>query len=521
MAAIQIPSISSTEQTSVAEKGSARQEKSTGIQATFSKYMSQSSANHARTTKQQTAIPASSEKAQSSGVQQEYRQYQNKTMKPESTNHTETGTGNVDTADQTNRAVEDAVTEIKELIKEELGISDEQLEAAMQQLGLTQLDLLQPQQLAALTVELTGSVDVGAILFNGNFQNILQGVSEITDSLLQDLGMTMDQLMTQVTEQLQAGDDPALQQELQTPVEEQPQQTVQTAVTDASQATQEGMLQSNSLQQANETQNVQTVQEKDVIVEVQKEVQPQEALQASQQAEEGEAEDSKPQQTDVQIQKVQTQEQDAQAGSEGGQTKNPWEGSQEHTRFDMSSHVQPEQGTNPLPPVNAGNQVLSAQIDVQDVIRQIVEYTKLHLGGNEKSIEMQLNPENLGKVYLHISEKQGAVTAQISAQNENLKEALVQQAAILKENLSQQGIKVEAIEVSVGTHEFESNLEKDARQQEEQARQQEEQNNRRSRRSINLNDLSDLEGLSGLMSEEETLVAKMMRDNGNNVDFKA
>ena len=75
--------------------------------------------------------------------------------------------------------------------------------------------------------------------------------------------------------------------------------------------------------------------------------------------------------------------------------------------------------------------------------------------------------------------------------------------------------------MSVGTHEFESNLEKDARQQEEQARQQEEQNNRRSRRSINLNDLSDLEGLSGLMSEEETLVAKMMRDNGNNVDFKA
>ncbi len=44
---------------------------------------------------------------------------------------------------------------------------------------------------------------------------------------------------------------------------------------------------------------------------------------------------------------------------------------------------------------------------------------------------------------------------------------------------------------------------------------------RRSRRSINLNDFNNLDGLSGMMSEEETLVAQIMRDNGNNVDYKA
>lgn len=102
-----------------------------------------------------------------------------------------------------------------------------------------------------------------------------------------------------------------------------------------------------------------------------------------------------------------------------------------------------------------------------------------------------------------------------------MKEALVQQAAILKENLNQQGIKIDAVEVSAGTHEFESSLERDAHSQEEQTRQQEEQSMRRSRRSINLNDFNNLDGLSGMMSEEETLVAQIMRDNGNNVDYKA
>ena len=89
---------------------------------------------------------------------------------------------------------------------------------------------------------------------------------------------------------------------------------------------------------------------------------------------------------------------------------------------------------------------------------------------------------------------------------------------MLKENLNQQGVKVEAVEVSIGTHEFEENLEKDARQQEEQARQEEERAGQRHRRNIDLNDLDDI---SGLMTEEEELVARIMRDNGNNVDFKA
>ncbi|MDE6970567.1 MAG: flagellar hook-length control protein FliK, partial [Eubacterium sp.] len=195
---------------------------------------------------------------------------------------------------------------------------------------------------------------------------------------------------------------------------------------------------------------------------------------------------------------------------------------QDHTRFDFQTNVHAQEpSVNVQAPQNPVAEAPLPQVNMQEVIDQIVQHTRIHLSEDVKSIEMQLNPENLGKVYLHVTEKQGTVTAQLTAQNENIKEALVQQAAILKENLNQQGIKVDAVEVTTGTHEFESNLERDAHSQEEQTRQQEEQNMRRSRRSINLGDLNDLDGLSGMMSEEEALVAQIMRDNGNNVDYKA
>ena len=40
------------------------------------------------------------------------------------------------------------------------------------------------------------------------------------------------------------------------------------------------------------------------------------------------------------------------------------------------------------------------------------------------------------------------------------------------------------------------------------------------RMNLNLNEMS-LDDLQGLMSEEEMLAAKIMRDNGNSVDFTA
>lgn len=70
-------------------------------------------------------------------------------------------------------------------------------------------------------------------------------------------------------------------------------------------------------------------------------------------------------------------------------------------------------------------------------------------------MEMQLNPENLGKVYVNISSKEGVIHAQLAASNEAVRAALETQVADLRQNLNQAGVKVDAVEVTVASHEFE------------------------------------------------------------------
>ena len=155
-------------------------------------------------------------------------------------------------------------------------------------------------------------------------------------------------------------------------------------------------------------------------------------------------------------------------------------------------------------------------IDTMDLIEQFAENVKVTVAENASSMEMQLNPGNLGKVYLQISSEQGSVRAQIAASNEAVKAALEIQVAELRETLEQSGIKVDSIEVTVASHEFERNLEQgQSREFEEGQRQQEQQSQRR-----NIN-LSSLDELSSLMTEEEALVAQIMKDNGNSVDLTA
>ena len=78
-------------------------------------------------------------------------------------------------------------------------------------------------------------------------------------------------------------------------------------------------------------------------------------------------------------------------------------------------------------------------------------------------------------------------------------------------------MKVEAIDVTVASHNFEQNLEQNSKRDEENANILQ-GNLKTIRRNINLDSLEDL---TGLMSEEEMLVAQIMKDNGNSVDMTA
>ena len=165
----------------------------------------------------------------------------------------------------------------------------------------------------------------------------------------------------------------------------------------------------------------------------------------------------------------------------------------------------------------------TSQIDVQRMITDIVDQAKVTITEEVKTMEMVLNPEHLGKLFMEVSTKDGQISAKIYTENEAVKTALENQLVVFKENMNQQGMKIDAVEVSVGTHEFERNLEERASDEERRDAEnfmQQEQNNQKNGRMRNI-DLNNLDNLQGLMSEEEQLVAQIMKDNGNSVDYMA
>ena len=392
--------------------------------------------------------------------------------------------------------------DIRNVLKEEFSVTDEEITQAMEELGLGFLDLRNMQNLTNLIQTLTGE-DIGTLLLSDAFTNAMEQITAVTDDLCAQLGITREELdvLCEAWDQAAASDE------------------AETVLPDAVEAETTANTQANTetvnAKQTDDTKASQTAAADGVEVTVVKQ-------------DDNATEDQTTAVTDTKeaVTTVETTEQTAEdmTGSSGENADQ-----QEHfkqskeTRADMSDtgvHVTGHQSVQTeefVLPTESTQPYTTSQIDVNDVINQIARNVRVTISEAATSMEMQLNPEHLGKIYLNISEREGVIRAQITAQNEAVKEALETQLVELRTNLSQQGIKVDAVEVTVGTHEFEQNLEGNAKQEEQQGQQMEE-SQKQTRRNLNLD---DLDGLSGLMTEEEQLAAQIMRDNGNQVDYTA
>ena len=414
-------------------------------------------------------------------------------------------TGKTDDADmqKVDQAVEEFAKEVQQEVKELLGVDDAQLEAAMKELGLTYQDLTDPVNLANLVMNLTGEEDQLGLLMNADFQELMQNVEVLSKNLLQELGMTpqeaaevfaqLEQNAAQITEEVP--------QQMQEVTDTQAdvlkvQQTDDVQITEQkSQVT--GLTETNAAatESVESDGNVQNVEEP-----VSQEVRVENDQTASQQ--EGQQEEAP--------ENSMTTEDDASLLQQNDTTEKSI--FTEHTFQQTVQTIRTDNIT--AAPTTAVPQ--NVVLNTLDVIRQVSEFTRVMYQGDTTSMEMQLNPENLGKIYVQVTAKEGVVTAHLAVQNEIVKEALENQTIQLRENMNQQGIKVEAVEVTIASHEFERNLEQN--QQGSAQDEQREQASKSPRRNISMNQLDEL---SGLMSEEEMLVAKIMRDNGNSVDFTA
>ena len=411
-----------------------------------------------------------------------------------------TGDADMQKVDQ---AVEEFAKEVQQEVKELLGVDDAQLEAAMKELGLTYQDLMDPANLANLVMNLTGEEDQLGLLMNADFQELMQNVEVLSKNLLQELGMTpqeaaevftqLEQNVAQITEEV-----PQQVQE----VTDTQAEVLQVQQTDDVQATEQksqvtGMTDTNAAtaEAVESDGNVQNVEEP-----VSQEVRVENDQTASQQ--EGQQEEAP--------ENSMTTEDDASLLQQNDTTEKSI--FTEHT-FQQTVQTIRTDNITAAPTTAAPQNVV---FNTLDVIRQASEFTRVMYQGDTTSMEMQLNPENLGKIYVQVTAKEGVVTAHLAVQNEIVKEALENQTIQLRENMNQQGIKVEAVEVTIASHEFERNLEQN--QQGSAQDEQREQASKSPRRNISMNQLDEM---SGLMSEEEMLVAKIMRDNGNSVDFTA
>ncbi|RHF97776.1 flagellar hook-length control protein FliK [Roseburia sp. AM23-20] len=432
-----------------------------------------------------------------SSVTDNYERYQNNaaSIKNNPSDKTDIQTGNTD---EKLAAFEE---DVRQVLKEKLGVTDEEITDAMQKLGLTVADLIQPNQLTQLTAELTGSENIGELLCNDSFMEIVNEIGGLSQDLLDDLGMT-SQMFTETVA--------AASQVVMTPesagIEQLPEMQVTENVNADKTAANDNQMNSvleeeKTVQTASDADEVEIQKPEDNIL-LQKEV-----------AEETDNTDDMQEKTtlsednSLMQEETDTKADDGQTGNrnESGNTSNQTAFvSQEHT-VDPAAAKTPE--TVPE---------FSRQLDTLDLIRQVTEFTKITVREAQTTMEMQLNPEHLGKIYIEVTTKEGNVSAHIMTQNELVKEALEAQMAELKQSMNQAGVKVDAVEVTVGSHEFEKNLEQNAKQEERQAEEQEKASPKT--RRINLDDLDEL---SGVMSEEEALVAQIMADHGNSVDYTA
>ncbi len=151
----------------------------------------------------------------------------------------------------------------------------------------------------------------------------------------------------------------------------------------------------------------------------------------------------------------------------------------------------------------------------QEIARQILDYIRTNVKEDFSSLEMQLHPQSLGNLQIHISNREGVVTANFVAQSEQVKSVIEAQMVQLQERFEEQGVRVEAIEVTVQTRAFDQNLNQNGSGDAQQS----EAGKSKTRRLRIDGDLSD-EDLEDL-DDEERLAAEMMAANGNTLDYKA
>lgn len=372
-------------------------------------------------------------------------------------------------------AVEGIVKEVMQEIEEMLEVSEEELLDVLEQLGLQPIDLLNPDNMVSILTALTGEGSTIQLVMDEEMyltlQDLMQMVEDKTQELMSATGLSDEELET-VIDQLKL----LMNQQLSHEEMEMKQVQILPFESEEEVVAEDGdvpviVKNENDLQDVQTTEVTQDSPER--IVE---------------KTETGKSEDSLFQEQQQNMQSFQN----------------------------MSDEISQLAGESKLEGTGTPN--------TESILKQLADYVKIQKGKELTEMELQLHPASLGNVKVTLATKGGVVTAQLTTENEIVKNAIESQVSQLKQNLEEQGVRVEAIEVSVASHQMERNLEQNAKDGEQEQKQETGGIHKIRKTSINLNSFEDADELLEEMTgaDDATRIAmEMMAMGGNRMDLLA
>lgn len=459
----------------------------------FANVMNQSMRQSAKVFEQKTQdLISKADTQKSQTATSSYERYSYKENRIQSAKETNSSDNSLESAEQ----LEDAKQTIVETICEEYDVSEEEIENLLESMGLSILDLMIPENLADFVVQLTGISSAEELLLDDSYLQIMGMMDTLAGDISKELNLDKNGLLELVSQMDSVTEEMTLPEDMLQSIVDEISTTDEVFVTD-----EVSMMTEETLPITDDTKEV---LESEHGVEVQ--------VETKETVSESDTQQTEPKATSLEDTK-EKQENFADASEESDNQLFQQDSTTEHI---LTSSVETDV-TMTASDVEQPQFASYLSEDSMQIMEQVVQQMKVTVSAETTSMEMQLNPENLGKVYVNISSEKGVVNAQFHATNEIVKEVLEAQIASLRENLTQAGVKVDSVDVTIASHEFERNLEQNQQGFEQQSETPQEQTSTK-RRNISVDTMDEL---SGMMTEEELLVAQIMKDNGNSIDFTA
>ncbi len=352
---------------------------------------------------------------------------------------------------------------IKEVIKDNLGITDEELEKAMAELGLTYADLLAPQNISNLLAQIK-NIEPAMIItdaeLTNNLSEIINKITQLVNETAQSLQIPVEQLVEEFQAHMSRETENADGSENQSDI-----QSVKTIIDESTGKQITVTLEDNRVKdtktefvKGDESVNAEFVTAKQVT---------------------SESKSSKEQLSD-----------------------NNGQSFASNLLNNLTENL-----TNSIDTTSVFSETYG--VNTADVVNQLIDSIRLNVNIDTTTMEIQLTPENLGKINLSVASKDGIITATITTQNEAVKAIVESQLIQLKEALNNQGLKVNDVEVTIAGQAFDRNAEND------NGKDAPRQNTHRRFKGIDEISTESIESI------DESILEQMMEADGNSLNLKA